>query len=323
VTTDDIGKRAKSSVHYRAASGSDERCGTCRFMKADGGCWKVEGKVLPNDVCDLWEAWADEPRYGEPVTVKPRSRNPWMRAMMALHRGDSCVVVVRHGSTTHNLGGVGFDRVRGHADIPMTAGGRQEVQATARELAVEKFEAIYSSDLKRAVVSARIIAAEQWERPAIEESPMLRSWDMGAAMEGLVTSPDTIERITGWVVNDTTVPPGGESFRAYCSRLIDYVTPIFREAEEVGKVCAIVTHGRCVQVIDYWVASGCDEACMHRDFADLLAQEPDTIPPGGAVRYRYDRYGWHGVIVPTGAPSPGTEAMSGGMVHKQGAPVAS
>jgi broad specificity phosphatase PhoE len=232
--------------------------------------------------------------------------------------------VMRHGSTSHNLGGVGFDKVRGHADIPMTAGGRQEVAATARLLADERFEIIYSSDLGRAAASARILAAEQWDPVPIEESAVLRSWNMGDAMEGVVTSPDVVALITRWVEQDTIVPPGGESFRSYCGRLLDYVGPLFEEAERVGGRLAIVTHGRCVQVIDYWVAAGCDEACMRRDFADLLAQEPDTIPPGGAVRYRYDRFGWTGQIVPTGAPSPGTEAVTGSQVtERAGGPVVS
>jgi broad specificity phosphatase PhoE len=317
----DIGKREKSSVNYRAAPAAEKRCGNCRYMQSDGSCWKVRGLVDPQYVCELWADPA-EIALG-PVMVKPRSRNPWMRAMMALHKPDACFAVVRHGSTSHNLGGVGFDLVRGHLDIPMTDGGRQEVGATARLLADEQLEVIYTSDLRRATETARIIAAEQYDRPPIEESPALRSWDMGAGMEGAITTPDVVAKITGWVERDTVVPPGGESFRSYCGRLIDYVAPLFEEAERIGRKCAIVTHGRCVQVIDYWVAAGCDEACMRRDFAELLAQEPDTIPPGGAVRYYYDRFGWQGIIVPTGAPSPGTEAMSGGMVHKQGQPVAS
>jgi broad specificity phosphatase PhoE len=310
------GLQDKSAVNYRAASGADQRCGTCRYgygPVGDRRCYRVRGQIFPNDVCDLWEAKVDVD-YGAPVGIRPRSRNPWMRAMMALHRGGGSVIVVRHGSTTHNLGGVGFDLIRGHADIPMTEGGRQEVEATARLLADQDIEVVHTSDLVRAAASARIIAAAQWDRPRIEESAALRSWDMGAAMEGLVTSPEVVAKITDWVERDTVVPPGGESFWAYCERLLAYVGPLFEEAERVGAVLAIVTHGRCVQIIDYWVAAGCDEACMRRDFAVPLAQEPDTIPPGGAVCYRYDRYGWAGQIVPTGAPSPGTEAAAGGLI---------
>ena len=50
----DEGKRDKSSVNYRHATG-EQRCGNCRYMLASGECKRVKGIVQPSEVCDLWE----------------------------------------------------------------------------------------------------------------------------------------------------------------------------------------------------------------------------------------------------------------------------
>lgn len=232
--------------------------------------------------------------------------------MMALRAPLATVVVIRHGSTQRNRGGVGLDQVRGHADIPMTAEGRFEVGVTAGILANIKLERIYSSDLQRATETADIVADAQREPyPEIIHAKQLRSWDMGPSIEGQVTTPEVIAQIKNWVANDTVVPPGGESFRAFCGRLLGFVGPVFEQAEKDRTTVGFVCHGRSTQVIDFWVAAGCDEACMHRDFAEQLAEEPDNVPPGGAIRFKYDGKGWLGIVVPTGAASIGTRVMGG------------
>ena len=252
-----------------------------------------------------------------------RSGNPWKAAMRNLRRPLAQVVVLRHGSTARNRGGVGRDQVRGHADVPMTEAGENEVRRTA-ELIVERMpqvSVIHTSDMGRAVRSAEILQAEEVYfrnrgAPTIVSTSQLRSWDMGAAMEGRVTTPEVVEQIREWVREDTVVPAGGESFRAFVGRVLGYVGPLFDAAQAEGLVLAIVGHGRTTQVIDLWVGAGCDEVCMRRDFAEMLAEEPDTVPPGGAIRYRWDGLGWDGSVIPTGAPSDGMLAARGEMVRK-------
>ena len=55
---EDAGKRDKSSVNYRDATGS-ESCHSCRYSygpKDDRRCKRVKGQIYPDDTCDLWEA---------------------------------------------------------------------------------------------------------------------------------------------------------------------------------------------------------------------------------------------------------------------------
>jgi alpha-ribazole phosphatase len=244
-----------------------------------------------------------------------RTRNPIMRAIAALAPAKATVFVIRHGSTDRNRGGVGLDQVRGHADIPMTAAGEREVCVTAYILAAERIEVIHCSDLERAERSSEILSDENVGYPDIVPTPALRSWDMGASMEGKVTTAEVVAQIREWVRDDTAVPPGGESFRAFAARLLGYVGPLFDQAARDGHTVAVVAHGRCAQVIDFWVAAGCDEACMHRDFAEYLAEEPDTVPPGGGIRYKHDGISWEGQVIPTGVASLGTQIAAGAHVR--------
>lgn len=251
-----------------------------------------------------------------------RSKHPLMVAQSFLRSARGTVFVLRHGSTDYNRGGVGADLIRGQADIPLTDGGQMEVLITARCLSGEPIEYIYTSDLGRAVLSAEIISAENCRQPEIEASAALRSWDMGPSMEGVVTTPDVVARIVGFVRLDGVGPPGGESFGAFVSRLLGLVGPVFSATLEHGGMCAIMAHGRCVQVIDLWVAAGCDEACMQAEFSEYLAEEPDTVPPGGGIRFKHDGVGWVGQVINTGAASMGTRIAAGAHVRPANALVA-
>lgn len=245
------------------------------------------------------------------MAIVRRSHNPLMRQIVALAPARGTVFVLRHGSTDRNRGGVGQDQVRGHADIPMTAAGEREVCVTAYLLAAERLAVIHCSDLQRATRTAEIVSEENVGYPPVVPTEQLRSWDMGASMEGQVTTPDVVARIRGWVADDTVVPPGGESFRAFATRLLSFVAPVFEQALRDGLAVAIVAHGRSTQVIDFWVAAGCDEACMHREFAEYLAEEPDTVPPGGGIRYKHDGVGWQGQVLNSGVASMGTQIADG------------
>jgi broad specificity phosphatase PhoE len=62
---------------------------------------------------------------------------------------------VRHGQSAGNAEG----RFGGHSPTPLTELGKQQAEITAEALAKKKIEAIYSSDLLRAVQTAEPLAA--------------------------------------------------------------------------------------------------------------------------------------------------------------------
>lgn len=92
--------------------------------------------------------------------------------------------IFRHGQTDWNL----ERRCQGHTDIPLNARGRDEATALALRLKKYPIEVIYSSDLSRALETAKFVANESGLK--IIETPLLRETHMGQA-EGL-----TIDEIT-------------------------------------------------------------------------------------------------------------------------------
>jgi broad specificity phosphatase PhoE len=88
------------------------------------------------------------------------------------------VVIIRHGQSQGNAEG----RFGGHTDTPLSPRGRKQAEATAKALASERFDAIYSSDLPRAIETAAPLA--RLTGAPLETTEALRERSVGV-MEGL------------------------------------------------------------------------------------------------------------------------------------------
>ena len=65
------------------------------------------------------------------------------------------IILIRHGETVFNTEG----KIQGSLDSPLTKIGVQQAQAVARRLRSEPLAKIYTSDLGRALETAKLIAA--------------------------------------------------------------------------------------------------------------------------------------------------------------------
>lgn len=89
--------------------------------------------------------------------------------------------LIRHGQSGGNVEG----RFGGHSDTPLSELGRKQARVTAKALARERVDVIYSSDLRRAVQTAEPLAKKL--ELEVNETAAFRERDVGV-LEGLTFS---------------------------------------------------------------------------------------------------------------------------------------
>lgn len=87
-------------------------------------------------------------------------------------------ILLRHGETEWNA----QERLQGHLNSTLSPGGLRQADALAARLATVRFQALYSSDLGRAVQTASCIAATTGH--ALQQDVRLRERGLGV-LEGL------------------------------------------------------------------------------------------------------------------------------------------
>ena len=148
------------------------------------------------------------------------------------------VAVVRHGETDWNVN----HRIQGHHPVELNARGKAQALAAADRLADQAIDAIYSSDLVRAMRTAEVIAARHGMPPIPDDR--LREWSLGV-LEGLLSEeakaryPNVYEAFR--VEDPDFLIPGGASIRERYTRSTEAVAEI-AEKHAGGRVM-VVTHG--------------------------------------------------------------------------------
>jgi len=151
------------------------------------------------------------------------------------------MIIVRHGETEWNIAGVR----QGHLDSRLTAKGIAQAKALAARLGRERFAALYSSDLGRAVQTAREISIVTGHE--VFTDARLRERHLGI-FQGL--SGDEIderypeERRRLRTMGPDYVIPGGESMRQQVERNVAFLDEMAQN--HAGERVVVVTHGGVV-----------------------------------------------------------------------------
>lgn len=143
---------------------------------------------------------------------------------------ETTILLVRHGETDWNL----ERRVQGHTDRPLNGTGLAQAQTLAETLAQEQIDAVYASDLSRALETARAVADTRGL--PVETLPGLREKHFGT-WEGL-TDAEIRERFpeaTGGSWGDA------ETREQLAERVLAALAEI--TAANPGGRALVVTHG--------------------------------------------------------------------------------
>jgi probable phosphoglycerate mutase len=147
-------------------------------------------------------------------------------------------IVIRHGETAWNAQG----RIQGHLDSPLNEEGLAQALMVGERMAHERFDALYSSDLGRALQTAQPIADRTGHE--IVRNPRLRERHLGI-FQGLTSAecerdhPADYRRFHGRDPDHQV--PGGESIRQVVQRVSDEFTALAAR-HPTGRL-VVVTHG--------------------------------------------------------------------------------
>jgi probable phosphoglycerate mutase len=145
--------------------------------------------------------------------------------------------LARHGETDWNR----ERRWQGHLDPPLNALGREQARALAEALADEPIAAVYSSDLRRALDTAEIVAGRL--KLAVHANASLRELDVGdwsgqtlAELRARYPAP-----VTRWEYSGEPGWKGGESHENMAARVLRALRVI--AAAHEGEEVLAVSHG--------------------------------------------------------------------------------
>ena len=187
------------------------------------------------------------------------------------------ICVIRHGETDWNV----EKRIQGHTDVPLNEVGRAQALAMAFNAAHQRFAAIYSSDLLRAVETAQVLA--QREDLEVSLLPQLRERHYGlfqgiTAAQGAALHPAAYAY---YVARDLNYDfETGESLRRFAERVADGIDWLVRHHR--GQTIAAVSH------------SGVLDVLYRRATGRPLSTPRDFVIPNCALNwFRFDGQGWH------------------------------
>lgn len=179
--------------------------------------------------------------------------------------------LVRHGETVHNLEG----RIQGHSDSPLTPLGIKQAEAAAARLASEKFDAVYSSDLGRAVATAEIISTPH--NLPVQTTELIREacFDKVQGMTQKEFEQKYPEDYRKWREDSVHYrPPGAETLESLISRCGEFLQMISEKHSDGERLLAVV-HGGSLRGL---ICAACGQGpaffrCMHMANAGISILE--------------------------------------------------
>lgn len=153
------------------------------------------------------------------------------------------LTIVRHGETTANA----LSIIQGQTDVPLNECGIQQAARVAEALKDEKFDAVYSSDLSRAMITARAIVPEG----KITELAILREWHLGFWQGKNLNEiqREYPQEYAGFCRGEADLRiPGGETQNELRKRIEDFLDSLLKNHPEGGKIL-MVSHGGVIRTL--------------------------------------------------------------------------
>lgn len=190
------------------------------------------------------------------------------------------MVLLRHGESQWNL----ENRFTGWVDIPLSPKGEQEATEAGRKLKDFRFDHAYTSVLKRAIDTLRIVleVIGQTDIP-IEKDAALNERLYGD-LQGLNKAETARkygeQQVKLWRRSYDLRPPGGESLKDTADRVLPYYERRIRPELLAGRTLIVSAHGNSLRAL-----------VMHLDRLSREEVLELNIPTGVPLLYEFDTAG--------------------------------
>ena len=183
---------------------------------------------------------------------------------------------MRHGETVWNA----EHRVQGQLDVPLSAVGQAQALAAAKVLTLEKFDAIYSSDLSRARQTARPAAEFLAREILLEKDLRERHYGIFERLTYAEVQARYPEDYARFEARDPEYAfRTGESLRDFSVRSISIITTLAQRHQD--QHILVVTHGGVLDKLYRFVTG-----------LPLSAPRNFGIPNAGLNRIELTPAGW-------------------------------
>jgi len=161
----------------------------------------------------------------------------------------SKLVLVRHGQSQWNL----ENRFTGWVDVSITPLGAEEAHRAGRMLRGIRFDAAYTSALKRAQETLAIILEELEQKDLPVSKDVALNERHYGDLQGL-NKAETAKKFGDqqvhiWRRSYDVAPPGGESLKDTAARTLPYFRSQIMPAVKAGKNVLVVAHGNSLRAI--------------------------------------------------------------------------
>ena len=187
------------------------------------------------------------------------------------------LTLVRHGQSAYNL----ENRFTGNLDVELTPQGEEEAKQAGAKLKGITYAVAYTSVLKRAKETLKIILTEINERgiPVIENAALNER--MYGSLQGL-NKAETIAKYGGeqvelWRRSFEVRPPEGESLKDTYNRTIPYYKAEIEPKLKANQNILMVAHGNSLRAL-----------VMYLESIDKVEIAKLTIPTGSPRNYELD-----------------------------------
>ena len=189
----------------------------------------------------------------------------------------SLLTLIRHGQSSYNM----ENRFTGTIDVALTPLGKEEDRLAAVKLKGFRYDIAYTSMLKRAQQSLRIILEEirQTEIPVIKNAALNER--MYGSLQGLnkaeIAATYGVEQVELWRRSYSVHPPKGESLEDTFNRVTPYYKSEMEPKLKAGENILIVAHGNSLRAL-----------MMHLENIGPVEIAKVNIPTGIPRNYVFD-----------------------------------